>query len=89
MNDTLRSPPPKVETTPLEALIVKPGEILIIRINLPEGISERERDTHYSALHDALEHVGLDGRVLIVAGDVKLAKLAARDSYASADGLDD
>jgi hypothetical protein len=64
----------RFEVVPLEALRVKPGDVLVLRL---PGKFARERVEEVS---ETLKHVGLDGRVLIVSEEIALTVVEAEAS---------
>ena len=57
----------RFEVVPLEALRVRPGEVLVLR--MPDGSLSRDRMADVLA---SLKGAGLDGRVLVVSGEIDL-----------------
>lgn len=61
--------------TPLEALIVKPGEVLVFR--LPKDATADEHADLTKQIAAWAKDAGLDNRVVVVDGAIDLAKIEA------------
>ncbi len=64
----------RFEVVPLEALRIKPGEVLVLR--LPGKWTHERMDE----IRTTLKAAGIEDRVLIVAGEIELAVVEAESN---------